>query len=60
MELNLKCLSDKIEYAREILSGLVSNKSLTDNEVVKCSQQLDNLLTEFEYIKAFCIPKDAA
>jgi hypothetical protein len=61
MELNIQMLTEKIEKIRDILHGLIggSNK-LTDTAVVDCSQQLDNLLTEYEICIKSVYPKDAA
>lgn len=61
MELNIQMLTEKIEKIRDILHGLIngSNK-LTDKAVVDCSQQLDNLLTEYEICINSVYPKDAA
>lgn len=61
MELNLQMLTDKIEKIRDILHSLIScNNKLTDEHVVECSQQLDNLLTEYENCIKSVFPKGAA
>ncbi|SKA72819.1 Spo0E like sporulation regulatory protein [Clostridium sp. USBA 49] len=51
MELQIQILSKKIDNLRSILYGLISSNNLTDKSVVKCSQQLDKLLVEYEICK---------
>jgi len=60
MEFTLETLKEKIELIREILVKLISSKDLTDKSVVNCSQELDNLLTEYEKLKKKYFPNDAA
>ena len=44
-------LCERIEYLREKLVILLSYNSLTSSKVVKCSQELDNLLVQYEKLK---------
>ena len=44
-------LSERIEYLRERLLILLSYNSLTSSKVVNCSQELDNLLVQYEKLK---------
>lgn len=61
MELNLQLLTEKIEKIRGVLYNLINgNHKLTDRLIVDCSQQLDNLLTEYEICKKSVYPNDAA
>lgn len=51
MELNsidLKILDMEIKDLKELLYILMKNSELTDNEVVKCSQRLDELILKYQ------------
>ena len=41
-------LRNNIESLRERLCRLIETKELTDSQVVVCSQQLDELLVQYE------------
>lgn len=60
MDFTLEALKEKIEFIRESLLKLISYNELTDTSVVNCSQELDNLLTEYEMLKKKYHPNDAA
>lgn len=61
MEYKLQILKDNIEKLRNLLYNLLkSNKRLTDENVVVCSQQLDRLLVEYEKYRNSTPPGDAA
>ncbi|SMC19967.1 Spo0E like sporulation regulatory protein [Clostridium acidisoli DSM 12555] len=47
MNPELKILNLEIDKARTILYKLTNNKSLTDSNVVFCSQKLDKLLNKY-------------
>lgn len=48
MEVKIESLRRRIEFARELLYIMISDRELTDDSVVNCSQLLDNLLWEYE------------
>lgn len=61
MEYKLQILIDNIEKLRNLLYNLLtSNKRLTDEKVVDCSQKLDRLLIEYEKYRNNMPPGDAA
>lgn len=60
MELKLQMLSEKIEKLRTYLHSLINSKQLTDKSVVSCSQQLDELLTEYEVCRKNISSRDVA
>lgn len=61
MEYKLQILIDNIEKLRNLLYNLLtSNKRLTDENIVDCSQQLDKLLVEYEKYRNNTSPGDAA
>lgn len=61
MEINISILTEKIEKLRTMLYNLInSNKQLTDNKIVDCSQELDKLLSEYESCKKNLSSNDAA
>jgi len=60
MDFTIEALKEKIEFIREALIKLISYKDLTDTLVIDCSQELDDLLTEYEKLKRKYPPNDAA
>lgn len=60
IELKMKILCEKIDNLRNSLHKMLCNKKLTDKSVIKCSQELDTLLTEYELYKKSLSPRDAA
>lgn len=60
LKLKLQILIENIEKLRNLLYSLASNKRLTDQSVVDCSQQLDKLLIEYEKCRKKLTSGDAA
>jgi len=49
-----KTLDEEINSLKELLYTLMSHNNFTDDNVVKCSQKLDNLIVEYQkYRKSF-------
>jgi hypothetical protein len=55
--INILILKKNIEKLREKLYFLLSVKEPTDTSVVKCSQELDKLIVEYEYMKQYCLDR---
>jgi hypothetical protein len=51
MDSNLQILSKEIDKLRSKLYQLILSKSLTDNEVVNYSQELDKLLVKYHNVR---------
>lgn len=60
MDVKIESLRRRIEYLRELLYIMISNKELTDESVVNCSQLLDNLLWEYEECTQYIRMKQTA